>query len=159
MIFIDPDGDRVHIVNVQAGGEERILKALDEALEKYKSKDIPWSDGEPDLASDEIKHKLVVYAFLDDKDASVRTERALSHAWVAKDHDRMVFVKTIGRDNDLAKRYQVATIPTLVYVAPALKESERMVERKGGEVSLRSIRASQKKAFERIKKATEAATK
>jgi len=71
----------------------------------------------------------------------------------------MVFVKKIGRDNDLARKFQVATLPTLVFIAPGLKESERLVERKGGEVSLRAIRTAQKKAFERIKRATEAATK
>lgn len=159
LIFIDPDGDRFHIVNVQAGGDDRILAALDEALAKYKDKDIKWFDGLPDLANEELKDKLVVYAFVDDKDASNKTVKALSHPWIAKDHERMVFVKVLGRDNDIAKKLGVATIPSLVYVAPSLKESERIVERKGGESTLRMIRSAQKKAFEKIKKAAEAVTK
>jgi hypothetical protein len=159
LIFIDPDGDRFHIVNVQAGGDDRILAALDEALAKYKDKDIKWFDGLPYLASDDIKDKLVVYAFVDDKDASNKTVKALSHPWIAKDHERMVFVKVLGRDNDIAKKLGVATIPSLVYVAPSLKESERLVERKGGESTLRAIRSAQKKAFEKMKKAAEAVTK
>jgi hypothetical protein len=71
----------------------------------------------------------------------------------------MVFVKVLGRDNDIAKKLGVATIPSLVYVAPSLKESERLVERKGGESTLRAIRSAQKKAFEKMKKAAEAVTK
>ena len=100
-----------------------------------------------------------MYAFVDDKDASNKTVKALSHPWIAKDHEHMVFVKVLGRDNDIAKKLGVATIPTLVYVAPTLKESERIVERKGGEATLRAIRSAQKKGFEKIKKAAEAVTK
>lgn len=100
-----------------------------------------------------------MYLFVDDREPSKKTEKALSHPWIGKDHDRMVFVKTLGRDNDLAKRFNVSTLPTIVYVAPLLKESERIVERKGGESTLRMIRATQKKAFDKIKKASEAAIK
>jgi hypothetical protein len=100
-----------------------------------------------------------VYAFVDDKEASANTLKALSHPWIAKDHDRMVFVKKTGRDGDLAKKLQVATIPSLVYVAAPLKESDRLIDRKGGEQTLRGIRAAQKKAFDKMKKAAEAATK
>lgn len=159
LIFIDPDGDRFHIVNIQAGGDERVLAALDEALAKYKSRDIPWFDGDPDTSAPEYKDKLVVYAFVDDKEASTKTVKALSHPWIAKDHDRMVFVKKLGRDGDLAKKFQVATVPTLVFVAPGLKESDRLIERKGGEATLRMIRGAQKKAFEKIKKALDPAAK
>ena len=159
LIFIDPDGDRLHLVNVQAGGDERILAALDEALAKYKDKDIKWFDGEPDLSAADFKDKLVLYAFVDDKEASTKTLKALAHPWIGKDHDRMVFVRKDGRESDLAKKYGVSTLPTLVFVAPSLKESERVVERKSGEATLRSIRAVQKKAFDKIKKASEATTK
>ena len=106
-----------------------------------------------------MKDKLVVYAFVDDKEPSAKVLKALSHPWIGKDHDRMVFVKKIGRDNELARKLQVATIPTLVYLAPSLKESERLIDRKGGETTLRSIRATQRKAFEKMKKAAEPATK
>jgi hypothetical protein len=102
-----------------------------------------------------VKDKLILYAFLDEKEASQKVEKTLSHPWISKNHDRMIFVKTIGRDNELAKRLQVATIPTLVFYAPALKESERVIERKGGELTLRTIRSLQKKSFELIKKALE----
>ena len=135
------------------------MAALDEALAKYKDKDIKWFDGEPDLASDDVKDKLVVYAFVDDKEASAKTLKALAHPWIGKDHDRMVFVQRQGREGDLAKKYGVATLPTLVFVAPSLKESERVIEKKGGEMTLRSIRAVQKKAFDKMKKASEASTK
>jgi thioredoxin-like negative regulator of GroEL len=128
------------------------IDALDQADQKYKAKDIRWVDGEPDLASEENFGKVVVYAFMDDKEPSKRLERNLAHPWIAKDHDRMIFVKNIGRDNDLAKRFQVATIPTLVFYAPVLKESERVVDRKGGELPLRSIRHLQKRSFELVKR-------
>ena len=131
------------------------IDALDQADQKYKSKDIRWVDGEPDLASEENRDKVVVYAFMDEKEASQRVEKSLSHPWIAKDHDRMIFVKTIGRDNELAKRLQVATIPSLVFYSPVLKESERVIERKGGEISLRTLRNIQKRSFELVKRALE----
>jgi len=71
----------------------------------------------------------------------------------------MVFVKKLGRDGELAKKFQVATVPTLVFVAPGLKESDRLIERKGGEATLRMIRGAQKKAFEKIKKALDPTAK
>lgn len=158
MIFIDPDGDRFHIQNVQAGGEA-ISNAIDQALEKWKDREIKWHDGDLDLTQDTLKTKLVVFAFVDDKDASKKVLKTLAHPWIGKDHDRMVFVMKTGREGDLAKQYQIATVPTLVYVAPGLKESDRLIEKKGGESSLRGIRAVQKKAFEKIKKASEASAK
>jgi hypothetical protein len=154
-IVLDPDGDRVGCWSVLRGGEQAFLDAMDKAKQKYVSKDISWMDGEPDLAAEENKTKLVLYAFVDDKDASAKVLKNLSHPWISKDHDRMLFVKTTGRDNELAKRLQVSTIPTLVFVAPILKESERIVERKGGDIQVRSIRAIQKRAFALIKKANE----
>lgn len=135
------------------------MDALDQADQKYKSKDVPWIDGEPDLTSDDVKNKVIVYAFLDDKEPSKKIEKTLSHPWIAKDHDRMIFVKTLGRDNDLAKRLQVATIPTLVFFSPALKESDRIIDRKGGDVPLRTVRGLQKRSFELIKRASEKASK
>ena len=159
LIVLDPDGDRIGCWSVLSGGEQAFLDGLDEAKKKFASKEISWTDGEPDLTSDEIKNKLVVYAFVDDKEASNRTLKNLAHAWIAKDHDRMVFVKTVGLDNDLAKRLKATSLPTLVFVAPGLKENDQVVERKGGEMGLRSIRSIQKRAFEQIKKVSEKATK
>lgn len=157
MIFIDPDGDRFHIQNVQAGGEA-VSNAVDQALERWKDREIKWFDGEPDLTQETLKHKVVLYVFVDDKEPSKKLLKSLAHPWIGKDHDRMVFVMKTGRDSDLAKKYQVASLPTLVYVAPGLKESDRVVEKKGGESTLRMIRSVQKRAFEKIKKASEAAS-
>ena len=100
-----------------------------------------------------------MYAFVDDKETSTRTLKALAHPWIGKDHDRMVFVKRTGRDSELAKKFKVTALPTLVYVAPSLKESERIVEKKAGESILRAIRSAQKKAFDKMKKASEATTR
>jgi hypothetical protein len=154
LIFIDPDGERFHIRNVQSGGDS-IKTALDEAIAKWSPKEISWFDGEPDYAHEDVKHKLIVYAFVDDEKASAETLKALAHPWVAKEHDRMVFVKTIGRDNDRAKRFKITTLPTLVYVAPAVKAAEGVIDRKFGESGLRHIRNAQRKGFDLIKKATE----
>ncbi len=158
LIVLDPDGDRIGCWSVLRGGEQAFIDGLDAAKEKFKAKDVKWMDGEPDLTSDDLKSKVVLYAFVDEKDASGRTLKNLAHPWIAKDHDRMVFVKNIGRDSDLAKRMQIATLPTLVFIAPGLKESDRLIEKKGGEMSLRSIRAIQKRAFEAIKRMNDRAT-
>jgi len=96
-----------------------------------------------------------VYAFVDDKEASEKTLKALAHPWVAKEHDRMLFVKTIGRDNDRAARFKVTALPTLVYVAPSVKTGGGIIERKVGESGMRHIRLAQREGFDRIKRATE----
>ena len=100
-----------------------------------------------------------MYAFVDDKEASVKTLAALAHPWVAKNHDRMVFVKTIGLDNDRARRFKITALPTLVYIAPAVKAAAGVIDRKVGESGMRHVRAAQREGFDKIKRATETKTK
>jgi hypothetical protein len=140
---------------VLTGGDQAFLDGLSKAKEKYQTKEISWLDGTPDLSDPETRNKLILYAFVDDKEASTKALANLSHPWIAKDHGRMIFVKVIGRDNEVAKSMKVPSIPTFVFLAPALKESERVIDRRSGEISLRTLRGLQKKSFELIKKATE----
>lgn len=159
LIFLDPDGTSLGIWDVKKGGEQAFLDAFEAAKKKYVGKEIAWLDGEPDWTHEDYKYKLVVYAFVDDKEPSEKLLKALSHPWISKDHDRMSFIKSVGIDGELAKRFQVKELPTLVFVAPLLKESDRVIDRKSGDVPLRTIRANQKKAFELIKKASESTSK
>ena len=153
--MIDPDGDRLVCHSVLTGGDQAFIDGLNKAKEKYLGKEISWLDGTPDLSDPETKNKLIVYAFVDDKEASTKALANLAHPWISKDHARMIFVKVIGRDNEVAKSMKVPSVPTFVFVAPALKESERVIDRRSGEIPLRALRGVQKKAFELIKKATE----
>ena len=155
-IVIDPDGDRVGVWSVLSG-EEAFLTAMDEAHKKFASKEIVWSDGEPDPESDLAKGKLYLYAFVDDKEASTKTLKALEHPWIAKDHDRMVFIKSLDKDGALAKRYQVSSLPTLICVDPSLKPEKQILGRRAGEANVQQVRALQRKALETMKKAAETA--
>lgn len=155
-IVIDPDGDRVGVWSVLTGGEEAFLKAMDEANKKYATKEIVWWDGEPDPASDDAKGKLFLYAFVDDKEESTKTLKALEHPWIAKDHERMIFIKVVGRDGALAKKYQISSLPTLLFVDPSLKPEKQILGRRSGEANAQQIRTLQRKALATMKKAADA---
>ncbi|HEY3226374.1 MAG TPA: hypothetical protein VGK61_05205 [Planctomycetota bacterium] len=153
LIVFDPDMDILGTWNVLKGGEEAITTALDEANKKFLPKEIVWFDGEPDAEA--AKGKLVLYAFVDEEEDSARTLKALEDRWIAKDHDRMLFVKVMGREGELAKRFQVSALPTLVFVDPSLKPEKQVLERKAGKSTTSALRAIQKRCFAKMKKAAE----
>ena len=153
LIFLDPDGDPLGTFSVLSGGEEAILRALDAANKKYASKEVTWYDGEPD--AEKSKGKLLLYAFVDEEEDSAKVLKALEDRWIAKDHDRMLFVKALGKDGETAKRFQVASLPTLVFVDPSQKVEKQVLERKSGKITTAMIRAMQKKCFAKMKKAAE----
>jgi hypothetical protein len=151
-VFLDPDGGTIGVWNLHLGGVKKMLQALDEAKALYRPQPVSWFDGEPDEKSDAVKKKLIVYAFLDDKEVSEKMVKALEHPWVAKDHGRLVFVRKYVLDSPLAKRFKVTAAPTLIFFDPSQKEGHEVVERRTGEVTARHIRAPMKKFFERMKK-------
>jgi hypothetical protein len=153
-VFLDPDGGSVGVWNLQVGGVKTVLKALDEAKSQYQPKSVPWFDGEPDLNDDKVKRRLIVYAFLDDKEASEKIIKALEHPWVARDHARVIFVRKYVLDSPLAKQFKVTSAPTVVFYDPTQKEGHREVERRQGVVTTRQVRVQMKKFFERLKKLT-----
>jgi len=152
LVFLDPDGGTVGVWNLQIGGVKTVLKALDEAKASYEPKPVPWTDAEPDEKSDAVKKKLIVYAFLDDKEASVKAVKSLEHPWVAKDHGRLIFVRKYVLDSPLAKRFKVTAAPTLVFFDPTMKEGQEVVERRTGEITPKQIRAPMKKFFDKLKR-------
>jgi len=152
MVFVDPDGVSVGIWPAQSGGEKAMLRTLDDAKKAYVAKPVPWSDGEPDEKGDAVKNRLIVYAFLDDKEASEKTVKALEHPWVARDHGRLVCVRKYVLDCPLAKRFKVTSTPTLIFFDPSMKEGQEIIERKTGAFTPRMIRAPMKKCFDRLKK-------
>ena len=139
--------------NLQVGGAKTVLKALDEAKAAYQPRPVPWTDAEPDEKSDAVKKKLIVYAFLDDKEASEKAVKSLEHPWVARDHGRLIFVRKYVLDCPLAKRFKVTAVPTFIFVDANMKEGHEVVERKTGEITARQVRAPMRKFFERKKKA------
>ena len=153
LMFLDPDGTSVGVWNVQIGGEKAVLRALDEAKAAYQPKPVPWFDGEPDEKDDGFRRKLIVYAFLDDKEASEKVIKSLEHPWVAKDHGRLTLVRKYVLDSPLAKRFKVTAAPTLIFFDGGMKVGQEVVERRTGEITPKQIRAPMKKFFERVKKA------
>lgn len=156
LIFLDPDGVSIGVWNVQLGAEVTVLKAMDEAKALYQPKPVPWVDAEPDEKSHDVKRKLIVYAFLDDKEASEKAVKALEHPWVARDHRRLILVRKYVLDSPLAKRFKVTSVPTLIFFDPGMKEGKEVIDRKSGEITPRMIRAPMKKCFDRIKRDLEA---
>jgi hypothetical protein len=152
LIFVDPDGAIIGVWNVQSGGEKAMLAALDEAKAKYRSKPVPWFAGEPEPLTDPFKRKLIVYAFLDGKEASQKAEKALEHAWVAKDHGRMVFVQKDDLESPLAKRFKVTSFPTLIFYDPSMKEGKEVIERRSGEITARIVRTPIRKFLDKVRK-------
>jgi hypothetical protein len=152
LIFLDPDGASIGSWNVQLGGEVTVLKAMDEAKAAYQPRPVPWTDAEPDEKGPAVKRKLIIYAFLDDKEASEKAVKSLEHPWVARDHARLVLVRKYVLDSPLAKRFKITSVPTLVFVDPGQKEGKEIIDRKSGEITPRMIRAPMKKCFDRIKR-------
>ena len=153
LVFVDPDGASVGAWGVQMGGEAVVLKALNEAKALYQPKPVPWFEGEPDPEDEQVRKKLIVYAFLDDKEVSEKVVKTLEHPWIARDHDRVLFVRKYVLDSPLAKQFKIASAPTLVFYDPTQKEAQREIERRKGEVTAKQVRAPMKKYFERRKKA------
>lgn len=151
LVFLDPDGSSVGVWNLQIGGVKTVLKAMDEAKSLYRSQPVSWFDGEPDENDEKVKKKLIVYAFLDDKEASARVVKSLEHPWVARDHGRLILVRKFVLDSPLAKRFKVTSTPTLIFYDATQKEGHQVVERRTGEVTPKQIRAPMKKFFERMK--------
>ncbi len=152
LVFLDPDGVSIGAWNVQLGGEKTMLRALDEAKAAYRPRPVPWFDGEPDEKGDSVKRRLIVYAFLDDEEASEKTIKSLEHAWVARDHGRLILVRKYVLDGPLAKRFKITAAPTLIFFDPSQKEGHEVIERRTGEITPRQIRAPMRKAFEKMKK-------
>jgi len=152
LIFVDPDGVSLGAWPVQSGGEKAILAALDEAKAKYKSKPVSWSPKEPEPVTDPFKRKLIVYAFLDGKEASQKVEKALEHAWVAKDHGRMAFMQVDDLASPLAKRFKVTSFPTLIFYDPSMKEGKEVIDRRSGETNARQVRVPIRKFLDKVKK-------
>lgn len=155
LVFTDPDGTSIGVWNLHAGGVTGLLKSLDEAKSQYKSKPVPWFDGEPDEKSDANKRKLILYAFLDEKEKSEKAVKALEHPWVARDHGRLILVRKYTLDSPLAKRFKVTSVPTFIFFDPTQKEGKEIVERKSGEITTKMIRAEMTKFFARLKKILE----
>lgn len=156
LVFTDPDGTPVGIWNLHSGGEAGMLKALDEAKSQYKSKPVSWFDGEPEEKSDSVRRKLIIYAFLDDKELSEKAVKALEHPWIARDHARVILVRKMLLDSPLAKRFKVASTPTFIFFDPTQKEGKEVVERKSGkDITVKAIRAQMKKFFDRLRKILE----
>jgi len=152
LIFVDPDGVSVGAWPVQSGGEKAMLAALDEAKGKYKSKPVPWSRGEPEPVSEPFKRKLIVYAFLDGKEASQKVEKALEHPWVAKDFGRMAFLQVDDLNSPIARRFKVTSFPTLIFYDPSMKEGKEVIERRSGETNTRQVRVPIRKFLDKVKK-------
>jgi hypothetical protein len=155
LVFTDPDGTSVGIFNLHSGGVAGLLKTLDDGKALYKSRSVTWFDGEPDEKADAHRRKLIIYAFLDDKEKSEKAVKALEHPWVARDHGRIILVRKLVLDSPLAKRFKVTSVPTFVFFDPTQKEGKEVVERKTGEITTRMIRAVMTKFFERVKKILE----
>jgi hypothetical protein len=153
LLFLDPDGGTVGVWNLQVGGVKTMLKAMDEAKSLYRPQPVSWFDGEPDESDEKVRKKLIVYAFLDDKEASAKTVKSLEHPWVARDHGRVIFVRKFVLDSPLAKRFKVTSTPTLVFFDANQKEGHQEVDRRTGVVTPKQIRAPMRKFFERMKKA------
>jgi len=137
---------------VQSGGEKAMLAALDEAKAKYRSKPVPWNRVEPEAVAEPFKRKLIVYAFLDGKEASQKVEKALEHPWVAKDFGRMAFMQVDDLGSPIAKRFKVTSFPTLIFYDPSMKEGKEVIERRSGETNTRQVRVPVRKFLDKVKK-------
>ena len=156
LVFVDPEGRSVGAWSVQLGGEPAVIRAMDEAKELWKPSPVPWVDAEPDEKGELAQKRLILYAFLDDKEASEKSIKALEHPWVARDHNRVIFVRKYVLDGDLAKRFKVTSAPTFVFYDAAAKAGQEVIERKTGELTPKVIRAPMRKFFERaLKRARE----
>ncbi|MBI4563803.1 MAG: hypothetical protein HY716_03800 [Planctomycetes bacterium] len=150
LIFLDPDGVQFLVKKVQKGGVDVVLEALNEANEAYANKEIEWKEAEAAEKDEENKGKLFVYAFVNDKESSAETLKALEDRWVAKDHSRLVFVKVEDKESPLVSKFHVSLWPSIVFADPSRDRS--LLKRLPGKSTVRTIKAELKKAFAKMDK-------
>lgn len=154
LIMFAPDGTRlgdfdIKKADVDAAIDE-ITKAHAKVQEKYGVKETAWAEGS---ATSDSNGKIVAYMFADDKEASVNSLKAFDDRWVNwKTMEKVVPVKVTDLAGDLAKRFKVASAPTLVIVNPAAEESKQVLDRKTGEISARTLKKTLDKAIETVEK-------
>jgi len=147
LIIYAPDLTRLgdyDIMDKEVDGTVDLIKqAFDKAAEKYGPKDTSWKASGDALDG---KAKLVVYAFVDDKDASKKTLKNFNDRWVQwKSMDDVTAVQETDLKSELAVKFKVQSAPTVIFVDPAAPEGKQVLERKTGELSARTI----KKTLER----------
>ncbi len=119
------------------------------ALTKYSSKEISWQAwSENSVAAAKESGKLIVLAFVNDKDDSVATLKAFEDRTIAKKHDKVIFLKvTYEKDSADVKKYGVFSAPTVIYIDPSKDGDKQVMEKVQGKQSVNQIRASLFKAF------------
>ena len=147
ILFYDCDGELISRERVT--DLSSVESAMKNALTKYSNKEIAWQDySDNAVSAAKEAGKIVVLAYVNDKDDSVATLKAFEDRAIAKKHDKMVFLKVAyEKDSASAKKYNVNTAPTVIYIDPSKDEKTQVIEKVKGKQSVNAIRNSIAKAF------------
>jgi hypothetical protein len=116
---------------------ESITAAMDKINEKYKDKEVSW-DRALDQAIETAREakKAVVVLFGDEKEETTDTVKAFDHKSIAKNHDKLVFVRlAYDREGADAKRLGVMQCPMVVMIDPSKVEGEDLKKGIVGELA------------------------
>lgn len=157
LVYFDGDGEAIHRAVVRT--EEEVRAAFQAALKRYASREIAWASGDFESVlrkAGELK-RPVALVFVDGKSGSNALVKVLEDRWIAKHHDRLVFLSIpYKRDSEDCRRWGVTSSPALLVLNPLEeKDSRRVLSRLSGRKDVRSARACLLKALEKFRKSLE----
>lgn len=147
MIF-DCDGELITRSGVtDVTSVENAMKA---ALEKYSNKEVSWETYRDGAVNPEVE-KLMVLAFVDDKETSTKALKLFEDRTVAKHHGKIAFLKeSYQKDSETATKWNVKTAPSFLIIDPNREEGKQVLDKLTGNVTLSQIRAALAKGFARM---------
>lgn len=154
MVFFDGDGEEFYRAGVRDASS--MQTAFSEALKKYSSQEISWASGEvADILTQAKEQKrLVVLAFMDEKDPSQGLVKSLQDRWNVKHHKDLLFVKVAyERNSEACKAWGVTSCPVLLLVNPLEDDArKRVLDKLIAKKDLRSVKTFLVKGLEKFKK-------
>jgi hypothetical protein len=123
IVVLDPDGNEISRGGWTDGAE--LARTLDVAVKRWQPREIKWTDKLPEGPTD----KPVAAVWLDDKSGSKDVLKLLQEPWMARLHDKFIWVKI---DADSGKSWKATNAPALFVLDPAQPEEKRILERAAG---------------------------
>ena len=155
MIFFDGDGREY--LRTTVDGPDSVEAAFKKGMETYAARPISWATGDSAGVLAQAggdRKKLLALAFVDDKKDSAAMLGALEDRWLAKHHDRLVFMKVAyDKTSEECRKWNVTSAPTLILVNPAEENPKKsVVDQLVAKKELNTLHTFLIKAFEKFDK-------
>lgn len=149
VIFLDPDGDEISRSRISndstSAAASDVERAMKDANAKYCKKEVSWATGDLKdvLVQAKEQRKLVAACFLDDKEDSKDLLDTLQDRWIAKHHDKFLFVKApYEKGSEICKAWSVSSSASLLLINPMEEEAKKGVMERLGKKTVPGLRNS-----------------